>query len=328
MLSRAFDSDADRAQRARRSSCADSACGVGAIRTSRSNTRSACSARARGRAAARPAGRATGSVPLAATDGDRRPASRASRGAARGDSSAGVAGPARRGRSRPRRTAPSDAPRPSSTRHRVADLAIAVRLGARRTGSQSGKRLHPRRLADRQRPVLLGVDVPVAVLGDVRGDRAAQLIPGEALVLVGEDVGAVAAEVAPGGRCTSGPLRAVGTPRMSSARTSRQMCSGIDVRVAAGTSRRMQSLERASVCGAASYGESLARAARAGSAGRSPIASRSVDSVDRHGSRPQRLDAALRRPMRIRRCRCCGTPWRKPSRIRASTRYPSSRSDS
>src|SRR3954454_11346056 len=39
------------------------------------------------------------------------------------------------------------------------------------------------------------MDVPVSVLGDVSGDTPAHLAPGEALVLVGEDVAAVAPQV-------------------------------------------------------------------------------------------------------------------------------------
>lgn len=57
------------------------------------------------------------------------------------------------------------------------------------------ERLDPGSLAHRECPVLLGVDVPVAVLCDVRRDTSADLTPGETLVLVREDVTPVAAKV-------------------------------------------------------------------------------------------------------------------------------------
>src|SRR5262249_43554459 len=55
--------------------------------------------------------------------------------------------------------------------------------------------LDPGGLANRKGAILLGVDVPVAVLGDVRGDAPAQLVPCEALVLIGEDVAPVASKM-------------------------------------------------------------------------------------------------------------------------------------
>ncbi len=71
--------------------------------------------------------------------------------------------------------------------HRVADLAVAVRLGSRELeGVREG--LHSRRLAHGECAVLFGMDVPVAVLGDVGGDAATQAVPVQPLVLVGEDV--------------------------------------------------------------------------------------------------------------------------------------------
>src|SRR3954451_12556106 len=42
--------------------------------------------------------------------------------------------------------------------------------------------------------MLLRMNVPITILGKVSGDCSAQLVPREALVLVGEDVAAVTAE--------------------------------------------------------------------------------------------------------------------------------------
>ena len=78
--------------------------------------------------------------------------------------------------------------------HSVADL---LERRGRRTSEPEPVRegLDPSRLADGQCAVLLGVDVPVAVLGDVRRDRPRDVVAREPLVLVVEDVVAVALQV-------------------------------------------------------------------------------------------------------------------------------------
>src|SRR4051812_35339099 len=75
----------------------------------------------------------------------------------------------------------------------VADLTVPMRLRAGEA-ERVGERLDSRRLADGQRPMLIGVDVPVPVLRDVCGDRARELVPAEAAVLVRERVGAIPAQ--------------------------------------------------------------------------------------------------------------------------------------
>ena len=61
----------------------------------------------------------------------------------------------------------------------VADLAVSVGLGAREPEGVR-ERLHARGLADGERAVLVGMDVPVAVLGDVGGDRCDTARPSSA----------------------------------------------------------------------------------------------------------------------------------------------------
>src|ERR1035437_6822565 len=51
--------------------------------------------------------------------------------------------------------------------------------------------LDPCRFSYRERSVLTRMYVPVAVFGDMRGDRATETVPGQSLVLVVEDVGPV-----------------------------------------------------------------------------------------------------------------------------------------
>jgi hypothetical protein len=48
--------------------------------------------------------------------------------------------------------------------------------------------LNPGGLAHRERAVLFGMDVPVAILGQMGGYAAAEVLPLQSLVLVGEDV--------------------------------------------------------------------------------------------------------------------------------------------
>ena len=54
-----------------------------------------------------------------------------------------------------------------------------------------GERLDAGSLPDGEGAVLIGMDVPVAVLGDVGSDGPAEVVPLEALVLVGEDVASI-----------------------------------------------------------------------------------------------------------------------------------------
>ena len=79
-------------------------------------------------------------------------------------------------------------------RHRVADLAEGC---GRWPGEPVSvrERLEPGGLADGEGAVVLRVDVPVAVLGDMRGDGAGQAVFVKSLVLVVEDVGPVAAQL-------------------------------------------------------------------------------------------------------------------------------------
>src|SRR5579875_20043 len=75
----------------------------------------------------------------------------------------------------------------------VADLPERIASGTREPVVVR-KRLDARSLSDSQRPVLLGMDVPVAILGDVSCDGATQVIPVEPLVLVIKRLCPVAAE--------------------------------------------------------------------------------------------------------------------------------------
>ena len=77
----------------------------------------------------------------------------------------------------------------------VADLLVPVGLITRKT-EPVREGLKPCGLSDRQCSVLTRVYVPVAILGDVGGDRAGELGPDQSTVLVREDVRSVALKFA------------------------------------------------------------------------------------------------------------------------------------
>ena len=174
---------------------------------------------------------------------------------------------------------------------------------SRRTGSRRG-RSGSRRLADRQRPVLVGMDVPVAVLGDVRGDRAAQLVPAQALVLVGEDVGAVAPQSL--GQVDVGLALAEQPERLHV--VGPHVATDVLVDRVAASSRRRR---RASAAGSRTSGGGRRRAASrpAARAGSAEVADRVAQRHDELADRvrPERLRDPVEAE-RISRCRCCGTP--------------------
>ena len=76
-------------------------------------------------------------------------------------------------------------------RNGVANLRERIRPRSRESEAIR-ERLYPGRLPHCEGPMFLRVDVPVAVLGDMGGDRAAQPVPVKPVVLVVEDVRSVA----------------------------------------------------------------------------------------------------------------------------------------
>jgi hypothetical protein len=79
-------------------------------------------------------------------------------------------------------------------RHGIADLPECRRRRARKT-DMVAKRLEPSCLANSQRPVLGGMNIPVAILGNMCCDGAAELIPIKPIVFVFKDVMAIAAQL-------------------------------------------------------------------------------------------------------------------------------------
>src|ERR1700733_3457274 len=77
--------------------------------------------------------------------------------------------------------------------HGVSDLPEGC---GRRAGEPVpiGESLDPGRLPNSESTGVPWVDVPVAVFGDVRGDRATQPILVKSLVLVVEDIGSIATQ--------------------------------------------------------------------------------------------------------------------------------------
>ncbi len=73
----------------------------------------------------------------------------------------------------------------------VTDLAIP-KAWLTRKAEPVGECLDARSLADREGPILIGMDIPVPIFGDMRSDGPAEAPPFEPLVLVRKDVGAIA----------------------------------------------------------------------------------------------------------------------------------------